>query len=391
MAEPVAQQVARLQLEIQNLQAQLQARPPATKDMSLVALVPKWAGTDKAVPLHEFFEILESTARIGNWTHEDMIKIAILKLTDAARAFYSGTLELHDKKITWEAFKAAFRKRFRDVRTDQYHFTQLQMARQRRDESPQSFADRCRSLAQKIVPQVEDAALQKLHYEQADRMLLASFTSGLAGTPGRQVRYSMPQIMDEALKIAITVNQAEAQERRNEAFYVDEARGHVKSDRHTRGTRGEAAARKATHYAGAGRTQGQYGREPPKSAKNGDERRCYGSGGLGHYARECPTCHNRSNNRNSPSKRSDSEPQESARALSQEVSKRSKGRKNDTAAGKRVESRDSSFNVTVPENDGDNFVVRVKLNAGAPTLQAKVLGCHRAFIVDTGSSRSMLQ
>ena len=55
MAETVAQQMAKLQTEVQNLQAQLQARPTATKDLSLIALVPKWAGNDKAIPLHEIF------------------------------------------------------------------------------------------------------------------------------------------------------------------------------------------------------------------------------------------------------------------------------------------------------------------------------------------------
>jgi hypothetical protein len=82
------------------------------------------------------------------------------------------------------------------------------MARHKTDKSPQEFMDRCRSLARKTLPQVEDPVLQNLHYEQAERMLLASFTSGLLGTPGREVRFSMPQTMDEALKIAITVNQA---------------------------------------------------------------------------------------------------------------------------------------------------------------------------------------
>jgi hypothetical protein len=129
MAEAVAQQMARLQLEVQNLQAQLQTRSLVTKDLSLVALVPKWAGTDKAISLHEFFETIESTGRIANWTQEDVIRIATLKLTDVARAFYNGTLELHDQRITWAAYKKAFHDRFRDVRTDQFHFAQLQMAR----------------------------------------------------------------------------------------------------------------------------------------------------------------------------------------------------------------------------------------------------------------------
>ena len=94
MAETLAQQMARLQLEVQNLQAQLHTRTPVTKDLSLVVLVPKCSGTDKAVPLHEFFETIESTAKIGNWTQEDMVRIATLKLTDVARAFYNGTLDL---------------------------------------------------------------------------------------------------------------------------------------------------------------------------------------------------------------------------------------------------------------------------------------------------------
>ena len=58
MAEAVAQRMARLQLEVQNLQAQLYTRTPFTKDLSLVALVPKWSGTDKVVRLHEFFETI---------------------------------------------------------------------------------------------------------------------------------------------------------------------------------------------------------------------------------------------------------------------------------------------------------------------------------------------
>ena len=61
--------------------------------------------------------------------------MAILKLTDMARAFYNVTLELCDQNITWAAFKSAFHNQFRDVRTDQYHFTQLQMVRQKKDES----------------------------------------------------------------------------------------------------------------------------------------------------------------------------------------------------------------------------------------------------------------
>jgi hypothetical protein len=86
MAEAVAQQMARLQAEMQNLQAQVQSIPSATKDMTLVASVPRWAGNHKAIPLNEFFEIIESTEEIGNWVSEGKIRIAALKLTVANRA-----------------------------------------------------------------------------------------------------------------------------------------------------------------------------------------------------------------------------------------------------------------------------------------------------------------
>ena len=96
----------------------------------------------------------------------------------------------------------------------------LQTARQRKGETIQEFADRCRSLAQKTVLKVNDPVHQKFYYQQAERLLLSSFIAGLFGTPGRQVRYARPSSLEEALQIAISVDQAERQERRNETFYV---------------------------------------------------------------------------------------------------------------------------------------------------------------------------
>jgi hypothetical protein len=126
------------------------------KDLSLNSLVPKWSGTEKSVSVKEFFESVESTAEIGNWSDSDRKQITILKLTEAARAFYSSNQELRSMTISWDDFKAKFLHRFRGVRSDQYQFTQLQRARQRKDESPQDFLDRCRLLAMKTVPKVEE-------------------------------------------------------------------------------------------------------------------------------------------------------------------------------------------------------------------------------------------
>ena len=44
---------------------------------------------------------------------------------------------------------------------------QLQTARQRRNEWPQEFADRCRALAQKLVCKVDDPQVQRVHQKNA--------------------------------------------------------------------------------------------------------------------------------------------------------------------------------------------------------------------------------
>jgi hypothetical protein len=246
-----------LQEEIQNLQAQLQTRPPVTKDLPLIAMVPKWSGTDKAVPLYEFFEILERTACVGNWTQDDLIRIAAMRLTDVARIFYNGALELHGNDVTWTTFKNAFYQSFRDARTDQFHFTQLQSAKQRKDVSPQDYADRCRNLGYKTVPKAEDPVQQKWHYEQAERMLLASFISGLSGEVGKFTRFNLPANMSEVLKIATTVNQAQTEDRRNECFYVDQQGTLRQSGRASQGQRRNRDMKRADQHAKASCTPNQ--------------------------------------------------------------------------------------------------------------------------------------
>ena len=61
---------------------------------------------------------------------------------------------------------------------------------------------------------------QNIHRENAERILLASFVEGLDDTPGKQVRYAGPRDIDQAVSIAIGVQEAEKQERFNESFYT---------------------------------------------------------------------------------------------------------------------------------------------------------------------------
>jgi hypothetical protein len=59
---------------------------------------------------------------------------------------------------------------------------------------------------------VDDPLAQRIHYENSEKMLLASFVAGLTGVPGRQVRCANPQTMEQALQIVLPLQEAEKQE-----------------------------------------------------------------------------------------------------------------------------------------------------------------------------------
>ena len=53
---------------------------------------------------------------------------------------------------------------------------------------------------------MDDPVAQRVHCENAERMLLASFVSGLNDVVGKYTRYASPTSMHQALQIALAVN-----------------------------------------------------------------------------------------------------------------------------------------------------------------------------------------
>jgi hypothetical protein len=135
----------------------------------VILLIPKWSGSESSNSLEEFISTLEASARIGRWDAKDTLEVAALKLEGSARVFYQGCT--HAREASWDTFKEAFRKRYKDVHTDQYHCARLQMARQGKNESPQEFADTCRTLEQRITFQSDDPVVHGVHRENAECMI----------------------------------------------------------------------------------------------------------------------------------------------------------------------------------------------------------------------------
>jgi len=72
------------------------------------------SGSDATVTLEEFLESKEASGRIGRWTENDQREVAVLKLTGSSK-FYQCYDELHEPGVTWQEFKEAFGRRYKDV------------------------------------------------------------------------------------------------------------------------------------------------------------------------------------------------------------------------------------------------------------------------------------
>ena len=259
--------------------------PAVHKDLSLISLVPKWSGAENSVPLEEFLSCIERASKIGRWDETDLLQVAILRLADPAKTFYNTCLELQAPDTTWQTFKNVFKERFKDSHTDQYHFMQLQTAKQQKGESPQTFADRCRMLAQKVMRRDGDAVAQRIHRENAERMCLASFVAGLVGNAGKFVRFSNPSNMSQALATAQAVTEAERHEKSTEIFYTgleNSGESSSRKSRENRNSRRSADARAtAKHQESTHHT--------PRKGLSKATSRCFECEGWGHFAKECPT------------------------------------------------------------------------------------------------------
>ena len=129
-----------------------------------------------------------------------------------------------------------------------------------------------------------------MHRENAERMLLASYVAGLNSIPGRQVSYASPVSVEKAIRIAVSVQEAEKQEICNIRFYA----------RHDSRTRSDNSSRHAVGSRTASQAEGRR-TEIPRSAdrarasstRNAQTKaalRCYKCEGIWHFTKDCPTC-----------------------------------------------------------------------------------------------------
>lgn len=211
-----------LQAQMEELQDQLEtlrigdSSRGQTKDVSLVAGIKEWTGESKGRPVHEFLTQIENLAKVSGWTSQDMALIVKAKIQGLALQYLHGREDLGTDGCPYEVLKSALVERFSDKLPDQYYYTSLQEAIQNKEEGAEEFGDRCRKMCQRTIRRVNDEETQRIINEEAERRLLAAYIHGLKGVVGQQVRYQMPTTMDQAVKVAVTVENVEKHRRLRE-------------------------------------------------------------------------------------------------------------------------------------------------------------------------------
>ena len=56
---------------------------------------------------------------------------------------------------------------------------------------------------QKVMVKSAYPQIQRIHWENADHTIRASFVTGIMGSPGYEVTISHPRSLEEALKVAV--------------------------------------------------------------------------------------------------------------------------------------------------------------------------------------------
>jgi hypothetical protein len=64
-------------------------------------------------------------------------------------------------------------------------------------------------MCQRTIRRVADEGTQRVTNEEAERRLLAANIHGLKGVVGQQVQFQMPGTMEQAIKLAVTIENVE--------------------------------------------------------------------------------------------------------------------------------------------------------------------------------------
>lgn len=249
---------------------------------NLLSVVPVYSG-DNRENIRTFFSKLEEVATISQWSEEDKLRVVRLKLVDRALEF-ATTSEICSAATSYGELKAGLIDRYRSKTTARFHREMLSNIRIQQNEEIEVFADRITRINSCTYELTEDQAVNKVLRQEADMRALDAFLNGLKGEIGRLTRLQFPSTFQEAVRKAVSIQEAD----RRVPRVVESQK--IFSGRHG-GENASGVRKPDTHqrsvWHGTGQWQPIQGvkQEPRQSGPSQQE--CFRCHKKGHIARNC--------------------------------------------------------------------------------------------------------
>lgn len=139
---------------------------------------------------NDFFESLETTAKLAEWSKEQLLVITKLKMEGAVRKLYNNSLE--GKVTDYESLKKGIKGYFTPTTSFAQNFAAFSTAEQNTSETARDFAMRIEGLAK----------LANLPIDFKEKVKMSQYINGLKPALKAQVILLNPLSFDEAIEIS---------------------------------------------------------------------------------------------------------------------------------------------------------------------------------------------
>lgn len=156
---------------------------------------------DGTTGINEFLSVIEETSVLANWTSQQMVAIARLKLRHRAKQFIDSEPALLTTQ-SWTTLKESLKKQFTRQHVKGSAMKNFMECRQKSGESCRQFLTRLKLLGNRTITLTGDPANDDPIQRKLEQDITTQFILGLMMPIKQRVLSGNPQTLDEALSVA---------------------------------------------------------------------------------------------------------------------------------------------------------------------------------------------